>query len=100
MELSYITRSSKGQLEGSKIRYVEKMKKYPALKERFKPLVLESTGGWHPYSFEYLKILAEHIASRSSKTVSDALNGLLTSSSFSLQRNQGTMLVRRCLGVA
>jgi hypothetical protein len=96
---SYFSRASKGQLEGSRIRYEQKMAKYPDLGARFKPLVIESTGGWHPYSFDYLKTLADHIAARTNKSARDALNGLLTTSAFCLQRHQGTMLVRRCLGL-
>ena len=61
---AYYNRADLGQLKGSDIRYKAKMKKYPDLGSRFKPLVLESTGGWHAYSFEYLKKLADHIASR------------------------------------
>jgi hypothetical protein len=41
---SYVTRAAKGVLEGSSIRYVAKMKKYPDLGPRFKPLILKSTG--------------------------------------------------------
>jgi hypothetical protein len=26
------------------------------------PLVVEHTGGWHPYSLKYLKGIADHIA--------------------------------------
>jgi hypothetical protein len=96
---SYFSRAAKGQLEGSKIRYDLKMKKYPDLGPRFKPLVVESTGGWHTYSFEYLKTLAEHIASKTNKSAKDALNELLTTAAFCLQRHQGTMLVRRCFGL-
>lgn len=96
---SYYKKASKGQLEGSKIRYDEKMRKYPELQNRFKPLVIESTGGWHAYSFGYLRKMAEHIAARTNKMAKDALNELLTSASVRLQRHQGTMLVRRCLGM-
>ena len=32
--------------EGSKPRYNEKMFKYPDLNSRFKPLVVDFTGGW------------------------------------------------------
>ena len=96
---SYVSRAAKGQLEGGKIRYKHKMDKYPELGSRFKPLVLESTGGWHPYSFDYLKTLADHIAARTANTANDALNSILTTSAFCLQRRQGTMLVRRCLGM-
>jgi dethiobiotin synthetase len=46
---SHVRKAAKGQLEGSKIRYDVKMAKYPELGHRFKPLVVESTGGWHPY---------------------------------------------------
>lgn len=95
---AYYKRAAKGQLEGSKIRYCEKMKKYPELGFRFKPLILESTGGWNAYSFDYLKKMAEMIASRSNKLSKVVLNSLLTMASFRLQRNQGTLLVRRCLG--
>jgi hypothetical protein len=52
-------------LMGADIRYVEKMKKYPDLGPRFKPLVIESTGGWHNYSFDYLKTMAAHKAGQS-----------------------------------
>ena len=45
---SYVSRAAKGQLEGRKIRYKQKMDKYPEWGSRFKPLVFESTGGWHP----------------------------------------------------
>ena len=96
---SYASRASKGVLEGSSIRYVAKMKKYPDLGPRFKPLILESTGGWHKLSFNYIRTLADHIASRTNKSASDALNSLLRAVSFCLQRHQGTMLVRRCLGL-
>jgi hypothetical protein len=34
------------------------MGKYPELGRRFKPFVVEATGGWHRYSFDYLKLLA------------------------------------------
>jgi hypothetical protein len=44
------------------------MKKYPDLGPRFKPLVLESTGGWHKLSFNYLRTLANHIVSRTKST--------------------------------
>jgi hypothetical protein len=96
---SYLSKSAKGQLCGADIRYLDKMKKYPDLGPRFKPLVIESTGGWHKYSLEYLKTIAGHIASRSSKPTAFVLNYLLKGCSFSLQRHQGTMLVRRCLGL-
>jgi Reverse transcriptase (RNA-dependent DNA polymerase) len=96
---SYFARAAKGQLEGSKIRYDLKMKKYPDLGSRFKPLIIESTGGWHPFSFDYLKTLADHIAAKTNVISKDALNTLLTTSAFRLQRHQGTMLVRRCLGL-
>jgi hypothetical protein len=49
---------------GADIRYVEKMKKYPDLGPRFKPLVI---GGWHKYFFDYLKTMAAHISSRTNK---------------------------------
>jgi hypothetical protein len=42
-----LAKASKGLLKGADIRYVEKMKKYPDLGPRFKPLVIESSGGWH-----------------------------------------------------
>jgi hypothetical protein len=82
------------------IRYLEKMKKYPDLGPKFKPLVIKSTGGYHAYSMDNLKIMAGHIASRTNKPTSFALSNLLRTCSFALQRHQGTMLVRRCLGLA
>jgi hypothetical protein len=94
---SYISRASKGQLEGSKIRFEEKQKKYRELGPRLKPLVIESTGGWHPFSYDYLKTLADHISARIDKSAIKALDDILTTVSFCLQRNQGAMLVRRCL---
>jgi hypothetical protein len=42
---------------------------------------------------DYLKLLADHIATRTDKSTKTALNRLLTATSFALQRNQGTMLV-------
>jgi hypothetical protein len=36
---SYVSRAAKGQLEGSRIRYEQKMTKYLELGARFKPLV-------------------------------------------------------------
>jgi hypothetical protein len=81
---SYVRRASKGQLEGSGIRYEAKVGKYPELGKRFKPLVVEATGGWHRFSFDYLKLLAEHISTRTNKSSKSALNGLLTSTSFCL----------------
>jgi hypothetical protein len=44
--------------KGSNVRYLEKRKKYPDLGPKFKPLVIESTGGWHNYSMDYLKSIA------------------------------------------
>jgi hypothetical protein len=96
---SYASRAAKGQLEGSRIRYEQKMTKYPDLGARFKPLVVESSGGWHPYSFDYLKSIADHISSRMNKTAKEAFNSILSSTSSCLQRHQGAMLVRRCLGL-
>ena len=96
---SYIRRASVGQLEGSNIRYNEKMLKYPDLKSRFKPLVVESTGGWHPFSFKDLKDIADRMAGMSRLSAVDALSKLLSSASFCLQRHQGSQLARRCLGV-
>jgi hypothetical protein len=54
------------------------MKKYPDLGPKFKPLVIESTGGWHGYSMDYLKTMAGHIASRSDKSILTVLNDLLS----------------------
>jgi hypothetical protein len=96
---SYCRRASKGQLEGSFIRFKSKMGKYPELGRRFKPLVVEATAGWHRHSWDYLKLLADHIATRTDKSTKTALNGLLTATSFARQRNQGTMLVRRFQGL-
>ena len=96
---SYAIRASKGQLEGSKIRYEQKMMKYPDLGSRFKPMVMESTGGWNAFSFNNLKLIANHIAARTSKVAEDCLNDLLKGSSFCLQRDQGMTLVRRSLGL-
>jgi hypothetical protein len=50
------------------VRYLEKMEKYPDVGPKFKPLVIESTGGWHNYSMDYLKSIAGRIASRSNKS--------------------------------
>ena len=96
---SHYKRASKGQLEGSKIRYDQKMAKYPELGARFKPLVIESTGGWHPFSFKTLSSIADHIAVGTNKRSVECLNALLSKSAFCLQRHQGSMLVRRCLGL-
>ena len=96
---SYLTQSSKGQLFGAEIRYSMKSKKYPDLGPRFKPLVVESTGGWHRYSMDVLKLIAGHIASRCTTQTSSVLNNLLMGCSFALQKHLGTMMVRRCLGL-
>ena len=95
---SHIERANVGPLAGSKIRFDAKKQKYPDLGPRFKPLVLECTGGWHPYSMDYLKTMADRIASCSLKTPTQALNSILTGASFRLQRYQGIKLMRRCLG--
>jgi hypothetical protein len=58
------------------------MKKYPDLGPRFKPLVLDPTGGWHKLSFNYLRTLSDHIASRTNKLASEALNSLLRAATF------------------
>lgn len=94
-----MTQSTKGQLFGAEIRYSMKMKKYPDLGPRFKPLVVESTGGWHRYSMDVLKLIAGHIASRCTAQTSSVLNNLLMGCSFALQKHLGTMMVRRCLGL-
>jgi hypothetical protein len=49
--------------------------------------------------YDYLKLLADHIATKTVKSTKTALNGLLTATSFALQRKKGTMLVRRCQGL-
>jgi hypothetical protein len=95
---SHLAKSAKGQFCGANIRYSDKMKKYPDHGPRFKPLVIESTGGWHSYSMDYLKTMASHIACRSNKPNSFVLSSLLRGCSFSLQKLQG-MLVRRCLAL-
>jgi hypothetical protein len=79
-----------------KSQYCEKEdKKCLRVAERFKPLVIESS----KYSLDYLKTMAAHISSRTNKHTSIVLGNLLRSCSFALQRNQGTMLARRCLGL-
>lgn len=92
---THITRAPKGPLEGSKIRFVEKKTKYADLGERMKLLVVENTGGWHPYSIDYLKKMAEDIAARSLKTTTEALNVLLTVASVKLQSHQGLTFHRK-----
>jgi hypothetical protein len=84
----HIHKSSKGHLCGANIRYLENMKKYPDLGPKFKPLVIESTGGWHGYSMDNLKIMAGHIGSRTNKPTSFALSNLLRTCSFALQRKR------------
>jgi hypothetical protein len=61
--------------------------------------VVESTGGWHRYSMDVLKIIAGLIASRCTTKVSDVLNNVLKGYSFALQKHLGTMMVRRYLGL-
>ena len=95
---AYYKKAAKGQFEGSNIRYQSKMKKYPELGHHLKPLVVESTGGWHQYSFGFLKTLASHVAARLGSLTKDVLNNILSTSSIRLQRHQGSLLVRRCLG--
>ena len=97
---SYLQKSSKGALCGSDIRYEEKKKKYPALGGQLKPLIVECTGGWNSFSFKYLKMIAELVASRKNQSVKKIMKTLLSSLSVSLQRQQGAMLVRRCLSLA
>jgi hypothetical protein len=97
---SHLARASKGQLQGSDIRYKEKLKKYSDLKDQLKPLIIENTGGWHPKSFETLKSLSELIAHRTNQSTKDVLNSLLLNISVNLQRDQGAMVVRRCQGLA
>ena len=97
---SHLARASKGQLQGSDIRYKEKLKKYLDLKDQWKPLIIENTGGWHPKSFETLKSLSELIAHRTNQPTKDVLNSLLLNISVNLQRDQGAMVVRRCQGLA
>ncbi len=50
---AYFKRASKGVLEGSKIRYTQKKRKYEDLGHKMKPLVVQCTGGWNPYSLDY-----------------------------------------------
>jgi hypothetical protein len=97
---SHLNRASKGQLQGSDIRFKEKLKKYANLKDQLKPLVIENTGGWHPRSFETLKNLSELIAQRTNQTTKEVFNNLLLTISVNLQRDQGAMVVRRCQGLA
>ncbi len=96
---SYYQRASKEPLAGSQLRYLEKKRKYPELRERFKPMVIESTGGWHGYSFDVLKQIAELVAARIAKPAKDVLSNMLAACSIRLQRHQGSMLVRRCQGL-
>ena len=95
-----LSSAAKGQLLGSELRFKHKHKRYPLLKSQLKPLVVECTGGWNPKSLEYLTDMAELIGSRTNVKASLVLNNLLTTISVCLQRNQGTMVVRRCLGLA
>ena len=74
------------------------MTKYPELTLSFKPLVLESTGGWHPLSFNTLKSLASTMATNTGKLPYDILNILLTTYSIRLHKSKGILLVRRCEG--
>jgi len=99
LAVSHIKKAATAPLQGSNIRYDKKIKKYPQLGSNFKPLILESTGGWHPYSFNTLKELAYKMATNSGKSQADLLNSLLTTCSVSLQRSQGCLLVRRTQGL-
>ncbi len=93
---AYLRRASSGQL---KIRYESKVAKYPDLGRKFKPLVIECTGGWHPQSFSFLKTIANRISGNSLKSSSEALNEMMVSCAVALQRFQGNTLVRKCLGL-
>ena len=95
---SHLSRAASAPLAGSQIRFDEKIRKYQALGANFKPLILECTGGWHRFSMDYLKIIANRISSCSLKSPTKVLNNNLTAVSFRLQRHQGSKLIRRCLG--
>jgi hypothetical protein len=96
---SYLKKASKVPLEGSKIRYEAKKAKHPDLGPCFKPFVVESTGGWHQYSFDYLKTIALHLGSRLNRPMENCFNTILKVCSFALKRHQGAMLARRCFGM-
>ncbi len=51
---SYVKTAATGPLEGSRIRFEAKKNKYPELGARFKPLIVETSDGWHPFSMDYL----------------------------------------------
>ena len=95
---SHLSRAASAPLAGSQIRFDEKMRKYQALGANFKPLILECTGGWHRFSMDYLKTIANRVSSYSFKTPTQVLDNMLTAIYFRLQRHQGAMLIRRCLG--
>ena len=96
---SYLGKSSKGPLCGAEIRYEMKLKKYEHLAQQFKPLIVECTGGWHAHSYKNIGAIAQLIASRSNQAVKIVMKRLISSLSISLQRHQGTMIVRRCAGL-
>ncbi len=52
-------------------------------------MVMETKGGWNAYSFNKLKLIANHIAARTSKAAEDCQNDILRRSSFRLQRTKG-----------
>ena len=96
---SYIDRRWTGLLDCAEQRFKGKKNKYAELGDKMKPLVIESSGGWHRYSMGYLDTMANAISAHSLMTKGEALNSILTTSSIRLQKHQGTMLARRCLGL-
>jgi hypothetical protein len=87
------------------ISWYNKVEKHPYLETNIgtaAPLEIsfsESSGGWHPSSFDYLKSIGEHISSRMNKTSKEAVNSILSLTSSCLQRHQGAMLARQCLAL-
>ena len=74
------------------------MKKYKdEIGDLLKPLVVETTGGWHPESMNTLAALCHMAALNVRKSASLILNKVLVKLSCALQKYHAVSLVRRCL---
>ena len=94
---SYRNLSAKG--EAAEKRFNEKMNKYKDTiqkeKVTFKPMVVETLGGWHTEAVRYFKDFADKIANKNQTCPGNERKYLMTSMSIRLQKMNGEMLAHR-----
>jgi hypothetical protein len=102
---TYQSKASKSVLAAAELRHQQKLQYWSERKatEKFIPLAVEATGGWHAIAISFFQLLASRI--RDQETIVPGLkrsaakthfSNLMSSLSVILQKANGLMVAERC----